>query len=176
MAPKSDLEHMAAHGAMQLAHGVPKVATVWYKRLLPGAKLPAKPSVYFPYWFKRLGGAVGVAVRSLRRLGRKKKIPDHVMLGIAKGPLQQPYYSHGVPVYPLSVAEVRGKSRARPLRAPAALHCQSAPAAPSHVCIPAFPPLLWTLLSLAVLAGAAGWCCRLLRRCPLCATSARSTR
>lgn len=125
MPRKSDLEHMAAHGAMQLAHGVPKVATVWYKRLLPSAKLPAKPSVYFPYWFKRLGGAVGVAVRSLRRLGRKKKIPDHIMLGIAKGPLQRPYYSHGVPVFPLSVAEVRtpGHPRAHLLHCTASLPC-----------------------------------------------------
>lgn len=107
MPRRSDIEHQAAHNAMQLAEGDVKSAGAWYKRLLPGVKMPAKPARYFPLWFKRIGRVLAGTVQRITRLGRPKKIPDHQMLAIAKGPLQRPYYSHGVPYYPISVEEVR---------------------------------------------------------------------
>lgn len=91
---------------MQLASGDIKEARTWYHKLLPWAKLPAKPSRYFPLWFKRLGGTMAGVARRVVRLGRPKLIPDHQMLAIAKGPLQRPYYSHGTPHLPISVEEV----------------------------------------------------------------------
>ena len=108
MPRRSDIEHSAAHNAMQLADGVSKLAGPIYRNILPWAKFPSKPKRYFTTWHKKLGAAHGTHRVATSKLGRPKKIPDHIMLAIAKGPLQQPYYSHGEPVYPLSVAEVSG--------------------------------------------------------------------
>lgn len=107
MPKRSDIEHMAAHNAMQIAGSDLKTAGVWYRKLVPWAKFPAKPKLYFSTWFKRLGAAAHGAYKVVMHpLGRPKKIPDHTMLAIAKGPLQRCYYSHGEPVLPLSVTEV----------------------------------------------------------------------
>lgn len=106
MPPRSDIEHVAAYNAMQLAEGKPAEAKAWYKKLLPGVQMPAKPSKCFRLWAKQIGCAVAGATQRVVRLGRPKKIPDHKMLAIAKGPLQRVYYSHGVPYYPMSVEEV----------------------------------------------------------------------
>lgn len=94
---------------MQLAGGVAKLAGPIYRSILPGAKFPSKPKRYFTTWHNKLGAAThGTYKVAVAKMGRPKKIPDHTMLAIAKGPLQQCYYSHGEPFYPISVAEVSG--------------------------------------------------------------------